>query len=157
MTSRMASRRVCAALRAQRISYTPTRFASAASTVKGSSLPQDVLDSIAVSVHLFYCSQFTRLTLRSAILPCPPPIRLPARRPPASSTSNYRTWSRPTCVHRPCSRREKDATCGMLRIGDTSTSPLVSLSMPWAIVTLVWRKSLENRYYTDIPYVLAVD
>ncbi|RAR08353.1 acetylornithine aminotransferase mitochondrial precursor [Stemphylium lycopersici] len=47
MTSRMASRQVCAALRAQRISYTPTRFASAASTVKGSSLPQDVLDSIA--------------------------------------------------------------------------------------------------------------
>ena len=52
MASRMASQRVCATLRASRINYVPARFASAASAVRGSSLPQDVKDAIAVSTNL---------------------------------------------------------------------------------------------------------
>lgn len=49
MASRIASKRVCPALRAPRVNYTSARLASAASAVKGSSLPQEMLDSIAVS------------------------------------------------------------------------------------------------------------
>jgi acetylornithine aminotransferase len=51
MASRMASKRVCAALRTSRVNYTSARFASAASAVRGSSLPQDVKDAIAVSTN----------------------------------------------------------------------------------------------------------
>ncbi|CAI9632063.1 acetylornithine mitochondrial precursor [Alternaria burnsii] len=47
MASRMASKRICAALRTSRANYTSARFASAASAVRGSSLPQDVKDAIA--------------------------------------------------------------------------------------------------------------
>jgi acetylornithine aminotransferase len=54
MALRIMSKRACAVvLRTPRANYVPARFASAASAaLKGSSLPQDVKDSIAVGASL---------------------------------------------------------------------------------------------------------
>lgn len=75
MALRMSSSRVSLALRAPRAQYLSTRFASAAAAaVKGSSLPQDLKNSIVVST---YCMQLRRLCTnslqRESGLPTPDP------------------------------------------------------------------------------------
>jgi acetylornithine aminotransferase len=54
MAFRIVSKRVCASLRAPRVNCVSTRFASsAAAAVQGSSLPQELKDSIAVWIPRF--------------------------------------------------------------------------------------------------------
>lgn len=137
MAFRIASRHVCASLRAPRVYGVSTRFASsAAAAVQGSSLPQDVKDSIAVGApEISFASQM--LISHSVIRLWQPRILKQVRKLPASSTSSYLTWSRPMCAHHRCSRRERGVICGISRTGNTWTSQLVSQSMLWAIVMLV--------------------
>jgi hypothetical protein len=141
MALRVWSKRVgVVALRAPRTHHTSPRFASASSAaLQGSSLPQDVKDSIAVGTQ-FIVNLVCLLTPRSVNRLFLHLTRPRAPRPLASSTSSSRIWFQHMYAHHQCSRRVKDAICGIWRTESILTSPLALLSMHWAIVTQALRK-----------------
>jgi len=128
MAARIASKRVCLALRAPRVKYISARFASAASAVKGSSLPQDMLDSIAVTTSVFQCSfSHTDTCQRDASLPTPDP---PATSKTAGLVNQQLPYMVPTYV-RPPPMFEKGEGC--------------------------WMWDIENRKYLDFTAGIAVN
>ena len=147
MALRFTSKRVCASLRAPRICVVSYRSVSAASAaLKGSSLPQDTIDSIAVWRYSLII-RLSMLTVLSVMPHYQLPIHTPILRRPVSSTSSYHTWSPPMCAHHRCSRRERVVTCGISRTESTSTLPPASLSTRWDTVMPALRRSLVHRYW----------
>lgn len=110
MALRISSKRVCVALRAPRINCVSARFASAAAAaVKGSSLPQDVKDSIAVSAPRSVQWCLANTSKREASLPTPDP---PSCSKTAGLVNQQLPYMVPTYV-RPPPMFEKGEGCYM--------------------------------------------
>ncbi len=146
MALRLSPQRICASFRTPRVNGVSIRFASAAAAaLKGSSLPQDVKDSIAVSL-LPSMLQVQLLILYSVNHPCQHQIHPQPRRQRDWSINNYRTWCQPMSAHHPCSRKERGASCGTSRIENIWILPRESLSMRLVTATQALRAFLPSRY-----------